>query len=434
MMMDSLLRFLSLADANTRMVVLGTVLLTGSSALVGSFSFLRKRALVGDAVAHAVLPGVCLAFLIQGEKNPAVLLVGAFVTGWLALVAIDFIKQRSIVKEDAAIGIVLSVFFGVGILLLTAIQHGANAGQSGLDKFLFGKAAAITWADLQAFGLVALLLVVVTALLFKEFSLLSFDIDFARAMGFPVRALELVLTSLSVLAVVVGIQAVGVVLMAAMLITPAAAARYWTNRLHIFVLLAVAFGIVGGVTGAWISYAAPGMPTGPWMVLAVSAIALGSIAFAPRSGIVAKLLQQRANRRRILEENLLKALYQLGEADGNPGAPRNLDEIFFQRQLVPARMAPALYRLRRKGLVTHTAKPAAKGWQLTPSGTARGKHIVKLHRLWEAYLASELRIAPDHVHEDAETIEHLLTPELEQQLEQLLNKPRQDPHHKPIPY
>lgn len=433
-MPDTLWRFLSLADANTRVVVLGTLLLSACSALVGSFSFLRKRALVGDAVAHAVLPGVCLAFLVQGEKNPLVLLMGAFATGWLALLAIDYIKRRSIIKEDAAIGIVLSVFFGVGILLLTAIQHSAHAGQSGLDKFLFGKAAALTLADLQAFGLVALVLAAVTFLLFKEFALLSFDADFARAMGFPVRGLELVLTSLSVLAVVVGIQAVGVVLMAAMLITPAAAAWYWTNRLHVFVLLAVAFGAIGGIVGAWISYTAPGMPTGPWMVLAVSALALGSIAFAPRSGIVAKWLLHRANRHRMEEENLLKALYQLGEADGSPQAPRNLDEIFFQRQLNPVRMTPALRRLQTQGLVVHQAAPQSQSWQLTVDGIECGRNVVRRHRLWEAYLASELRIAPDHVHEDAEAIEHLLTPELEAQLEALLKKPGQDPHHKPIPY
>ncbi|HAA23628.1 MAG TPA: zinc ABC transporter permease, partial [Cytophagales bacterium] len=207
--MEAFVEFFSLRDPNIRYVVLGTILLTASSAVVGTFTFLQKKSLVGDAVAHAVLPGVCLAFLLAESKNPLLLIVGAFVTGWLSLVVIDTITRNSKIKEDTAIGLVLSVFFGVGILLLTNIQHSGNAAQSGLDSFLFGKAAALLPNDVRAFGILAVLLLAVVGLLYKEFKILAFDKNYAAILGLPVRALELTLTTLTVLAVVVGIQAVG---------------------------------------------------------------------------------------------------------------------------------------------------------------------------------------------------------------------------------
>ena len=200
--MDNFIYFFSFADPNVRYVVLGTVLIGISSAIVGCFTFLKKKALVGDAVSHSVLPGICLAFMIAGNKNPLILIIGAFATGWLSLVAIDFITARSKIKKDTAIGLILSVFFGFGILMLTVIQHSGNASQSGLDHFLFGKAASLVGDDLVIFSSMALVLIMSIVLLFKEFTIISFDQDFAQAIGFPVRALELALTTLTVLAVV----------------------------------------------------------------------------------------------------------------------------------------------------------------------------------------------------------------------------------------
>ena len=283
--MNSLVEFFSFSNPNIRYVVLGSILLTGSSAIVGTFTFLKKKALVGDAVAHAVLPGVCLAFILSGTKNPIFLIIGAFVTGWLSLLAIDIISSQTKIKEDTAIGLILSVFFGVGILLLTVIQHSGNAAQSGLDHFLFGKAAAMIGYDLWVFSIVAVLLLSTVSLFFKELTLLAFDPKYAQVIGLPIRALELLLTTLTVLAVVVGIQAVGVVLMAAILITPAAAARFWTDNIKKMVWLAAAFGAVSGLTGAYISFIAPSMPTGPWIVMVISGIAFFSFFFALEKGL-----------------------------------------------------------------------------------------------------------------------------------------------------
>lgn len=428
--MDSLSDFLSFADPNIRFVVIGSVLLTASSAIVGSFTFLNKRSLVGDAIAHAVLPGICLGFLLSGTKNPLFLIPGAFITGWLSLVVVDFVTRKTRLKEDTAIGLVLSVFFGFGIVLLTVIQKSGNAAQSGLDHFLFGKAAALVGNDLYTFAFVAVLLLIAVFLLFKEFALLAFDKDFARAIGLPVRRIELVLTSLVVLAVVIGIQAVGVVLMAAILITPAAAARFWTDKIKVMFLLASMFGALSGLAGAYISYVAPAMPTGPWIVIVISTIAFISFFLAPKRGVVSRLLKQGSIRKTINDENVLKALYQLGEESKNFYMQRSADEIIRRRKFERKNLIAVLKRLRSQGYLEQVGQL----WGLTEAGKVRGQRVVKMHRLWELYLTTQLHIAPDHVHDDADTIEHLLTPELEAELERLLNYPKADPHKSEIPY
>ena len=273
-------------------MVLGTVLLTTSTAMVGSFTLLKKKALVGDAIAHAVLPGVCLSFLMTGTKDPIYLVIGAFATGGLSLLLINGISHHSKLKEDTAIALVLSVTFGIGILLLTTIQHSGNAALVGLSNFLFGKAASLVSHDLKVLSVLSLVLIVAVLLFFKEFTLVAFDRAFAQAIGLPVRRLELLLTSLTVLAIVVGIRAVGILLMSAMLITPAAAARFWVHHLPSMVLLAAVLGMFAGITGAFISYLAPALPTGPWIVLTISAIAYVSFLFAPCKGLWGRTLRK----------------------------------------------------------------------------------------------------------------------------------------------
>ena len=329
--METFKEFFSFSDPSIVSVVVGAILLTASSAVVGTFTFLKKKALVGDAVAHSVLPGICLAFILSGTKNPIWMILGAFLTGWISLVIIDHITTKSKIKEDTAIALILSVFFGIGILMLTNIQHSGNAAQTGLDSFLFGKAAALVGQDLIVFGIVAVILIITVALFFKELKLIAFDSNYAKALGLPVRALDLLLTSLTVLAVVTGIQAVGVVLMAAMLITPAAAARFWTNDVFKMTLIAAVLGGISGLSGAYVSYAAPAMPTGPWIVIIISVIAIVSFFIAPKRGIFARSIQQRRLQRLIMDENLLKELYHLGEKDEDPYKGRTVDEIIEER-------------------------------------------------------------------------------------------------------
>ncbi|MFT6214770.1 MAG: manganese/zinc/iron transport system permease protein [Roseivirga sp.] len=428
--MDTFFEFFSFQDSSIVSVAVGVMLLTASSAVVGTFTFLRKKALVGDAVAHSVLPGICLAFILSGTKDPVILIIGAFITGWISLVVIDLITKQSKIKEDSAIALVLSVFFGIGILMLTNIQHSGNAAQTGLDSFLFGKAAALVGKDLITFSIVAVILILTVTLFFKELKLISFDSNYAKVLGIPVKAIDLLLTTLTVLAVVTGIQAVGVVLMAAMLITPAAAARFWTNDVRNMTIIAAIMGSLSGLSGAYISYAAPAMPTGPWIVMVISAIALTSFFFAPKRGIISRYFSQRRLQVSIMDENLLKSLFHLGEVDSDMFKGRTMDEIIEKRYFPKNKLKSSLLRLKREGYLikTHGA------WIFTEVGKQKGQRVVKLHRLWELYLSTYVKIASDHVHEDAETIEHIITPELEAELERMLEYPEMDPHQEIIPY
>lgn len=428
--MNSTFQFLSFSDPNVLFVVLGTMILGAAAAIVGCFSFLRKRALVGDAIAHSILPGVCLAFMVSGSKNPFYLIIGAFITGWLSLLLIDGITRTTKIKSDTAIGIILSVFFGVGILLLTSIQHSGNAAQAGLDKFLFGKAASLTKDDIYVFSSIAIVLVVVVVLFYKEFKLISFNPDYAKVIGLPVRFLEFLLATITVLAVAVGIQAVGVVLMAALLITPASGARFWTDKLSTMIFIATFFGSASGFLGSYISYIAPAMPTGPWIVMCLSIFTIGSIWFAPKTGMLSKFRVQKENNRKILIENVLKLFYHLGERTNGFKDERSTTALLETRDLRIKELQRGLNLLKQR----HWVRKKGENWVITESGLTEAKRIIKLHRLWEMYLNQRLKLQPDHVHNDAEAIEHIITPQLEKELEKELNYPTKDPHESIIPY
>ena len=288
------------SDYTIRNVALGSAILGIVGGALGSFAVLRRQGLLGDALAHATLPGVCVAFMLTGAKNPAILLLGAALSAGLGALLILAVVNGTRVKQDAALGIVLSVFFGAGVVLLTYIAGSGDAGQSGLDRFIFGQAATIVREDVVTMGLLALAALVIMALLFKEFKLLSFDPAFAASLGFPVKALNVLLTALIVVAVVVGIQAVGVVLMAAMLITPAAAARQWTDRLSAMICVSAFFGAASGVTGALISASGSNLPTGPLVVLVATGILLVSLLVGRRHGFLWGWLAGRRNRREAL--------------------------------------------------------------------------------------------------------------------------------------
>lgn len=418
-----------LADANVRAVLLGSLLLGAGAGAIGTFALLRRQALMGDALAHATLPGVCLAFLATGSKHPLVLLTGASITGWLGTRAVRAITQRTRIREDAAMALVLSVFFGAGIVLLTRIQRTGAAAQAGLDKFLFGQAASLVQSDVWVLTGVTIALLAAVVIAFKEFRLLSFDEGFARALGWPVGALEGLLATLITLTVTVGLQLVGVVLMAALLVTPAAAARFWTDRLPRMLLLAALFGGTAGVLGASVSLLAPRMPTGPWIVVAITTIFAVSLLGAPRRGVLARAWRRRRLQARTSEENALASLWRFGEPASDWSRPHAAARLASERGLTLAAATRTLRALQRQGWV----RPEASAWKLTEPGQRRAKRIVRLHRLWELYLAERLHLPADHVHEEAETMEHLLTPELAAALEATLARPERDPHGRPIP-
>lgn len=411
-------------------VLIGCVVLAAVAGLIGCFAYLRKQSLIGDALAHAALPGVCAAFMLTQTKDPLVMLIGATVSCWLGALAVEGIVRFTRCKQDSALGIVLSVFFGVGYLLLSSIQASGAAAQSGLDHFIFGQAAAMVRKDVYVIAAVGLGIVVCVVVAFKELKIICFDPDFAQASGVPRRAVEIALATLIVLAVAIGLQAVGVVLMAALLVTPAAAARFWTHNLAIMGLLAAVFGAFSGFAGAYASYLSTKMPTGPWIVVAVTGIFAVSLLFAPEQGVLARFRRTLRFRRRTARENLLRTLYLLGENDESFDAPYAPAELQGFRQMPPAQLAQTLHALERRELVEE--REAGK-FALTGEGLEEAKRVTRRHRLWELYLTNKLEIAADHVHDDAEEIEHILTPELEARLLEILEQPEQDPHRAVIP-
>lgn len=286
-------------DYTFRLVATGSALLGVLSGILGSFSVLRKQSLIGDAISHCALPGICLAFLATQVKSTPILLLGALIAGILGALLIFVIVRYSKIKFDNALAFTLSFFFGIGMVLLTYIQKIPNANQAGLEKFIFGQASTMLKEDIRIITGVGIVVFLLVLVLWKEFKLISFDPDFAHSLGYPVRILSFLLLAMTVIGIIAGLQMVGVVLMSAMLIAPAAAARQWTDQLEIMVILSSIFGCVSGIIGTTISSLYDKVPTGPSIVITISLIVLFSILFSPRRGLLFTLIQDRQNKQHI---------------------------------------------------------------------------------------------------------------------------------------
>ena len=299
------LNILARFDYTLMVVTIGAALLGAVSGSLGTYAVLRRQSLLGDAISHAALPGIAIAFLLTGSKAPLILVLGAAIAGWLGTLLIMSIVRLTRIKYDSALGIVLSTFFGFGLVLHTLIQRTGNANQAGLDTFLFGQAATILASDILTIGVLGGVAIVITFIFWKELKLLVFDEGFAASLGFPLRTLDILLTSLLVIAIVLGLQAVGAVLMSAMLVAPAVAARQWTNKLGLMMFLAACFGALAGVSGAIISSTASRIPTGPTIVLCATVVVGFSIAFASNRGLLWDWIRQKRNRRSLPNLSLI---------------------------------------------------------------------------------------------------------------------------------
>ncbi len=272
-------------DYTLRNVALGSAVLGIVSGVLGCFAVLRRQGLMGDALSHAALPGVCLAYMLTGSKTPLTLMLGAAAAGWIGMLIILQITRRTRIDAGSALGIVLTVFFGLGVVFLTVIQKSNDANQAGLDKFLFGQAAALVESQVTTMTLIGGSALVVVAALFKEFKLLAFDPEFAGTLGLRTNALGTLLTGLLVVAIVIGLNTVGVILMSAMLVAPASAARQWTNSLSHMIFYAAIIGALAGLTGSIISVLETGVPTGPAIVLCLAAVVIFSLLFGSAQGL-----------------------------------------------------------------------------------------------------------------------------------------------------
>ncbi|MEL6478334.1 MAG: metal ABC transporter permease [Pseudomonadota bacterium] len=358
-----------LGDYTLRNVAMGAAILGVVAGVLGCFALLRRQSLVGDTLSHAALPGICLGFLVSGSRALEPLLAGALISGGLAGALVLLLTRTTRLKTDAALGIALSLFFAFGIVLLTLIQGQAGAAQAGLESFLFGQAASILPRDLWVMGVVGLAALALLAIGWKEAKIASFDPVFAQTIGVPVLAIEAALTLLIAVAVVIGLQMVGVVLMAAMLIAPAAAARQWARRLETMALLSAAIGAGAGMFGALLSALAPGLATGPLIVLSASAVTLVSILIAPGRGLLWQTLKRRADRRRLPGRRVLETMMQLAEDHGDPTYPaeRGMLDTYHG-----AATRTALADLAAEGLIARASHMPNEGehWVLTPIGRA----------------------------------------------------------------
>jgi ABC-type Mn2+/Zn2+ transport system permease subunit/Mn-dependent DtxR family transcriptional regulator len=422
-------RFLSLEDGAVRYALGGAVLLGLSCGLLGSFIVVRRMALVGDALSHAVLPGVALGFLWSMDKDPLAIFVGAVIAGLLGTGLVSAITRTTRLKEDTALGLVLASFFAVGLCLVTMIQRLPTGNKSGIDKFLFGQAAALGPEDLVLMGAVTAAAVLLVIVFYKELLVTSFDAAFARASGLPASWVHHGLMFLLAATVVISLQAVGVVLVSAMLITPAATAYLLTDRLHRMIVLAAAIGIGAGIAGTFLSFVGPGLPTGPLMVVSASVLFAGAFLFAPRQGVVTRWWLRRAGVARTRRENALKSMFHVGEAEGFRAEGVTLDDLARHRR----ETREEVDRLGRELVRHELATVAGDVIYFTPAGLRRAREIVRNHRLWELYLTQSANFAPDHVHDDAERVEHVLGEAVVRDLERRLAYARTDPHGRVIP-
>ncbi len=308
-------------DYTLRTITLGTAILGAVTGMLGSFAVLRKQSLLGDAISHAALPGIAIAFLITGTKDTNILLLGALVSGLIGTFWIRGIVKKTHLKSDTALGLILSLFFGFGMLLLTFIQKQPNANQAGLDKYLFGQAATLIESDVWLMAIVTGLCLIVLLVFWKEFKILLFDADYTKTLGFNTKTIDVLITSFIVLAIVLGLQTVGVVLMSAMLLAPAAAARQWTNSLSKMVFLAAIFGAFSGVFGTAVSASQNNLSTGPVIVLVAAVFVIFSFIFSPSRGLLFKQIRFIKNRRDLELNKTLAFMHQIAESHNNISHP-----------------------------------------------------------------------------------------------------------------
>lgn len=351
------------SDYTARTILLGAASLGIVSGVVGSYAVLRKQSLVGDVMSHAALPGIVLAFIIMGVKEHLPIFIGAALSAVLAVFLINLITSNSRVKTDSAMGMALSVFFGLGLVLLTYAQKMPDANQAGLDKFLFGQAEALVEKDVLVIGVTGLFALLVVGLFWKEFKLLCFDPDFGGTMGFSMKSLDLLVTAVIVSAIVIGLQTVGVVLMSSMLIAPAVAARQWTGSMGSMVILSASVAAVSGVTGVALSAGLENVPTGPAVIVCVSVIAFFSVLFSP-NGFFTLRFKDARSRREIKRDYVLKALHDLALEHNDPGYAHS-EKLLALGSEKGFNVRKSLLQLQAAGYVERAGE---EDWRLTPSG------------------------------------------------------------------
>lgn len=431
--------FSFLKNYSTRVVLMGTTLLGLASGMIGTFMLLRKRALIGDVISHATLPGIALAFIIMvaaggsGKFLPGLLLGGAL-TGLLGVGWVMLIRLKTRVKEDAALGIVLSVFFGLGIALLGVIQKMSKGSAAGLSSFIYGKTASMLASDARLIALIAFIITLLCICFYKEFKLLCFDKSYAKAQGWPVGILDGLMMLLVIGTTVIGLQSVGLILIIALLVIPPAAARFWTYRLHYTLLISSLLGGLSCAIGVFISALLPRLPTGALIVVIAFFLFFISMLFGKACGVIPRWKKHFHLSQTIAEQHLFRALYECMEnttfSDAassdekiEPLGKVSMESLLEMRSWSPLKLACLLKQAKKRGEVDYLGH---KTYRLTKKGQERAYRIIRNHRLWELYLITHADVAPGHVDRDADQIEHVLGQKMVQELESLLTENHPD--------
>ena len=421
-------RFLLLRDYNTRIVVTGAILLGIAAGLAGVFMLLRKRALIGDALSHATLPGIALAFMFAtvlggDSKSLPLLLTGAAATGLFGILLVLALRHSTRIKEDSAMGIILSVFFGLGIALLGIAQRMEQGHSAGLESFIYGKTASMVASDAAMIAGVALFASILSMLLYKEFRLLCFDQAYAKTQGWPVMLLDILLMAMVTLVTVIGLQAVGLVLVIALLVIPAAAARFWTQRLWKMLLISALCGAISCYIGTLASALLPNFPAGAMIVLSASLVFAVSMAFGPANGVFHRIRIHRELQRKTARQNVLRAIFEIIEPTLPAAAETahiphvTFAEMLGKRTWSPAHLRRLLHGCIREGLVVRISQDQ---YRPTLEGLTEARHVARQHRLWELYLITHADVATNHVDRSADMIEHIIGTEMAAELEGLL--------------
>lgn len=388
--------------------------------VLGCFVVLRRMALIGDALSHAVLPGVVLAYMFTGDTQPIPLLIGALLSGLVAAVLINVVTKHSRTKEDSSIGIVFTALFATGIILVSNLPRGTHFD---LKCFLWGEPLAVGESDLTMMAIICAVVLAVVVLMYHRLKLVSFDPLVAAAMGVSVGAMHYLLMGMLSATVVAGLKTTGVILVVAMVITPASAAYQLTNRFSVMLVLAGLFGIASAVLGMSVAFVF-NASTGPAMVIVATAIFGLSVLFSPSHGVVFDRLRRFRLARHVRGEDVLKAVYHLGPMPNAAG--RYLPTMADHLKMPVALIGRTLERLKGEGLVALSPQV-----QVTEAGRKHAEQIVRAHRLWETYLADRLGVSPDEVHGEAERLEH--AHDMAERLDEMLGRPDVDPHGSTIP-
>ena len=426
---QELFRVITLQDYNTRVVIIGTTLLGLAAGLVGTFLLLRKRALLSDTLSHATLPGIALAFILmtylggQG-KNLLGLIAGAAAFSVIGTGSVIVIQRYTRLKDDAALGIVLSVFFGLGIALLVLATRMEAGTAAGLSSFIYGKTASMLFFDAVLIGAIALVSAIFCIVFFKEFSLVCFDHDYAATQGWPVLRLDFLMMTLVVVVTVIGLQAVGLILVVALLIIPPSAARFWTHRLRGMLWLSGIFGALSGLLGSGLSALMANLPAGAVIVLTAAVVFIISLTLGTARGLTRRFIDHRHLKRKVTRENLLREMFEWFEILETKGSPSNyketgisFEDLLQRRSWTPGNLHRVLKTLKNENLIHLTPQGS---YLLTDKGLQVSSAVVRKHRLWETYLIAHADIAPSQVDWGADKIEHVLDQEMIQKLEEML--------------